>query len=390
MEDSRSGWIIGAIQLVFVIAIIGLALFLTNALKADNGAPPPGQLQSQSDRTMEVLAMVPARETYAPTVRLNGVVQSQTQTRIAPQVGGRVVFVSENFKPGAAVARGETLFRIDPSDYELAVEQAQANIDSAASDLALLEAEAQLALEEWEDLFPGQPISDLAARRPQIAAAQSRLASARAAKKTSQLALSRTRIVASTDSRVLATSLNEGQVVGANVSVGEIYALESVEVNAPLSTTQLTTLDPIIGRAVRLQPRGAGIAPIGGAVSRVDAMLDPRTRLATLYVTPETLDGLTVGDFVDVTLKADLIEDAHILPASAFFGRDGVWVITNGTLERRQLNRVGERGNDVIAHSFDYGEGVVALPPVEGYEGMKVSIRDGQPDTLTAGGQNAG
>jgi RND family efflux transporter MFP subunit len=390
MQDDRKGWIVGGIQLVFVIAVIGVALFLTNALKAKNGAPPPGQIQAASERSTDVSAVIPTRETYAATVQLNGVIQSQTQTRITPQVGGRVVYVSPNFKPGATVAQGEVLFRIDPSDYELAVEQAEANIASAVSDLALLEAEAQLAIEEWQELFPGRPITDLAARKPQIAAARSRLASAQAAQKTSQLALTRTRITASADARVLSTTLNEGQVVAPNVSVGDLYALNSVEVRAPLSTEQIATLTPVIGRTATLTPRGNGVGAINGTVTRLDATLDARTRLATAFISLDTLAGVTVGDFIDVTMQADPVADAMVIPASSFFGRNEVWVIVNGALERRSLIRLGERGSNAVVQGFDYGEGVITLPPVEGYEGMKVSLRTADEDRKVAGGQNAG
>ena len=389
MQDDRNGWVVGGIQLVFIIAVIGFALFLTNALKAKNGSPPPGQIQAASERSVDVTTVIPTRETYAATVQLNGVVQSQTQTRITPQVGGRVIYVSANFKPGATVAQGEVLFRIDPSDYELAVEQAEANIASAVSDLALLEAEAQLAIEEWQELFPGRPITDLAARKPQIAAARSRLASAQAAQKTSQLALTRTRITASANARVLSTTLNEGQVVAPNVSVGELYALNSVEVRAPLSTEQIATLTPLIGRTVSLTPRGSGLDDISGLVTRLDATLDARTRLATAFMSLDTLDGVTVGDFIDVTLNADPVEGAMVIPASAFFGRNEVWVVVDGKLSKRTLTKLGERGSETVVRGFDYDEGVIALPPVEGYEGMKVSQRALETDRLISGAYNA-
>ncbi|MEO1642957.1 MAG: efflux RND transporter periplasmic adaptor subunit, partial [Pseudomonadota bacterium] len=285
---------------------------------------------------------------------------------------------------------GELLFRIEPADFELAVEQAQANIDSAASDLALLEAEAAVAIQEWEELFPGQPITDLAAREPQIAAARSRLASAEAAKKTAALALSRTRISAPSDARVLNTQLNIGQVVGPNVTVGSIYALDSVEISAPLTTRQLETLQPVIERAAIIRPREQTDVAINGTVRRQNATLDTRTRLASIFIAPEASEVLTIGDFADVTLRADPVEEAMSLPATSFFGRDEVWIVVDGKLQRRKLVRLGERGDEAIVRGFDFGDGVVTLPPVEGYEGMKVSARSSVEERQLAGGRNAG
>ena len=390
MEDTRKGWMIGAIQLVFVIAGVAVALLITKSLSPDQSANASAAPQASSDAAVDLNVMQPVAETFTPTIKLNGVIQSQTQTNIAPQIGGRVVYVSPSFRPGAEIKAGELLFRIEPADYELGVEQAQANIDSASSDLALLEAEAEVALQEWQELFPGQPITDLAARRPQIAAAKSRLASAEAAKKTAALALSRTRIIAPSDARVLSTQLNVGQVVAPNVAVGSIYALDSVEISAPLSTRQLETLQPVIDRAALIRPREQSEVAITGTVKRQNATLDPRTRLASVFITPETLAGLTIGDFADVTLRADPVEDAMSIPASAFFGRDEIWVVVDGTLQRRTLIRLGERGETAIVRRFDSGDGVVSLPPVEGYEGMKVSARMPVDERQLAGGRNAG
>jgi hypothetical protein len=146
----------------------------------------------------------------------------------------------------------------------------------------------------------------------------------------------------------------------------------------------------VIGRTATLTPRGNGVGAINGTVTRLDATLDARTRLATAFISLDTLAGVTVGDFIDVTMQADPVADAMVIPASSFFGRNEVWVIVNGALERRSLIRLGERGSNAVVQGFDYGEGVITLPPVEGYEGMKVSLRTADEDRKVAGGQNAG
>lgn len=375
--------------MVFVVAVVAVALFITNLLSPAEGSSSAIP-QASADMAVDINVVQPTVQQFTPEIRLNGVIQSQTQTNIAPQIGGRVVYVSPNFRPGAAVTKGERLFQIETADFELAVEQAQANIDSASSDLALLEAEAELARQEWQELFPGQPITDLAARRPQIAAAKSRLASAEAAKKTAALALSRTRIIAPSDARVLSTQLDIGQVVAPNISVGSIYALDSVEISAPLSTRQLETLQPVIDRSASIQSNERTDIVIDGTIKRQNATLDPRTRLATVFIVPNTLEGLTIGDFATVVLKADPVQRAMKIPATSFFGRDEVWVVIDGALQRRSLIRLGERGDEVIVRDFDFGEGVVTLPPVEGYDGMKVSKRVLIEERQLAGGRNAG
>jgi RND family efflux transporter MFP subunit len=317
----------------------------------------------------------PVGETYAPELKLNGTVQSQAEVTVTAQVSGEIKQVGPLFKPGSMVPKGTVLFSIDRSDYLLAVDRAEAEIAAAKSDLALLQAEADVAIEEWAELYPGREISPLAARIPQIEANKARLAGADANMASAKLNLSRTQVRAPFDARVLATSLDIGQVVAPNQTLGRLVSLGSIEVVVPVSSTQLQTLQPIVGRRADLSPRGATVA-MPGQVVRVDATIDERTRLSKLYVVPDDTTGLTIGEFVDVRFQSDSENDALTIPASAMFAQGRVWVIDNGVLVSREVRVIGERGGDLVIENIDMGDGIVALPPTDAVEGQKVSSRD--------------
>ncbi|MGB5492402.1 MAG: biotin/lipoyl-binding protein, partial [Woeseiaceae bacterium] len=135
----------GALQLAFVVGVVGLALLLSSSLRPDSSGPSS---VARSNETV-VTIVTPAAAPFRPIIELNGVVQARTITRIVPQVSGRVVKVGATFRPGASVAKGNVLFVIDPSDYTLAVERTLAEIAIARSDLARLEAEAAAEREIW-------------------------------------------------------------------------------------------------------------------------------------------------------------------------------------------------------------------------------------------------
>ncbi len=372
MSVSRPSWLIGALQLIFVVGIVGIALMFTAALKPDS-APPRGAVTGEAS-VMNVSIIRPVPIDFTPTLNLNGVVAAQTQTQIIPEVGGRVIKVGANFKQGGFVKQGELLFQIDPRDYQLAVEQAEANIAAAQSDLQVLEAEAKLALTEWNDLFPGREISSLAAREPQMNAARARLASAKAAKKTAALALSRARVTAASDAKILSTSLDAGQVVAPNQSAGQLFALDNLEISVPLSTDELQLLLPVTGRTATLI-FSSGEPPRTGIIVRVNAVLDSRTRLASLFIKPEVAVDLTVGGFVDVVIDAPRVDGAITIPVSALSGRDQVWVIDNGKLYPRTVTVLGETSNSLTLAQFDTADGVLTIPPIEAYAGQPAAAR---------------
>jgi multidrug resistance efflux pump len=83
-------------------------------------------------------------------------------TPIVPQVSGRVSEVEIEFNQ--RVSAGELLFKIDPQDYQLALEQAQASFDQATQNIGassddIISAEAKLTQAEtyfdYAKLKPG-------------------------------------------------------------------------------------------------------------------------------------------------------------------------------------------------------------------------------------------
>ncbi|MDJ0919848.1 MAG: efflux RND transporter periplasmic adaptor subunit [Henriciella sp.] len=378
--------------MIFIIAVVGIAVAFSAALKPDdsNGAPTLSDLRGESEIT--VRTMQPAQIRYSPQVRVNGTVQASAEVLVSPQVSGEIRRVSSKFRAGSDVKRGDLLFEIERADYVLAVERAESEIAAASSDLAQLEAEARLAVIEWEELYPGREVNELAARIPQIEAAKARLASAIANKKTSELSLQRTRVYAPLDARVLSSTLDVGQIVSPGQTVGRLVTLESIELAVPVSLDQLAVIEPAIGRDVSFKRRGTVEAERNGTVMRIDASLDERTRLSNLYVSPASSERLRIGDFVDVIIASDPVDRAYVIPATALTGQSRVWVVEDGRLASREVTTLGERseGAEIITQAFDTGAGVVITPPLEAEDGQEVTARGGSAVATSASGVTNG
>ncbi|MEO1660648.1 MAG: efflux RND transporter periplasmic adaptor subunit [Pseudomonadota bacterium] len=388
----RSNLAVGIIQLVFVIGVIGAAVGLSQALKiqVNSNAPALSDLRSESEISVRVAPLQAL--SYTPVIKVNGTVQSSAEVSVTPQVSGEIRNVSANFRSGATVEQGDLLFEIDRADFILAVQRADAEIASAKSDLKQLEAEAALAIQEWEELFPGRDVNDLAARVPQIEAAQARLISAEANKRTAELSLERTRVYAPVDARVMSSSLDIGQIVSPGQAIGRLVGLDSIEFVVPVSLDQLNLLSPALGRSARIERKGSMDDQLMANVVRVDASLDPRTRLTNLYLAPARQADLRIGDFVVATLETETVTNALRLPATALSGQSQVWVVEDGVLMPRAVAILGEdpSGASVIAAPFDVADGIVALPPLEAEPGQPVAIRQINAATASVGGGDVG
>jgi len=130
-----------------------------------------------------------AEVAYAEVVSVTGEVVPALWATLSAQTGGTVVEV--RVEPGDEVEEGEVLIRIDPTDARLAVQRAEAALEAARAQLALLRAgprpeeiavaEAQLeaaraalaqAVAQRDQLRAGAIEAEIAAARAQLAAAR--------------------------------------------------------------------------------------------------------------------------------------------------------------------------------------------------------------------------
>jgi RND family efflux transporter MFP subunit len=361
----------GTFQLLFVIAVVGSAILLSVALKPDQTASYPSAIE----QTLPVSVVEPAVASYRPSVSLNGVVEARTITDVIPQVSGRVIEVSPEFRAGARVQKGGLLFRIDPADYELAVERTLAEIEAARSELALLEAQSMAERQVWNQQFPDRKIPDLIAKVPQIAAAKARIHSAEAARQAAQLSLDRTVVRTPFDARVLDTQLEVGQVVNTGSTVGSVFSVDSLEIAVPVSLQQLALIGNAIGQYAEITRIGSSNLALSGTVVRQAAALNETTRLGTLYVAAEESASLMLGEFVGIQIEGNDTPQALRVPAASLTSRDQVWVVNNGTLETRRVEVLGNDNDVAIVKTFDMADGIVAVPPAEGRVGLPVTIQ---------------
>lgn len=374
----------GTFQLLFVVAVVGSAILLSVALKPEQTAAYP----SAVTQTLPVSVVQPAVSNYRPTVSLNGVVEARTVTDVIPQVSGRVVEVAPEFRAGARVSKGGLLFRIDPSDYQLAIERTLAEIEAARSELALLEAQSTAEKQVWNQQFPDRKIPDLIAKVPQIAAAKARIHSAEAARQVAELSLRRTVVRSPFDARVLNTRLEVGQVINTGNNVGSVFSVDSLEIAVPVSLEQLALIGDAIGQDARITRVGNADLALSGAVVRQAAALNETTRLGTLYVAAEESEALMLGEFVGVQIEGNDTPQALSVPAASLTSRDQVWVVSNGVLETRRIEILGSDNEITVVRDFDVADGIVAVPPADGRVGLPVTVQ--MDSGLAAAGAGAG
>ncbi|MEL6687239.1 MAG: efflux RND transporter periplasmic adaptor subunit, partial [Pseudomonadota bacterium] len=308
---------------------------------------------------LAVMADYAKRQDVNLVVRTQGEARPQTEINLVPEVGGKIVYVSPNFIEGGIFRRGETLVRIDPSDYKVAVIRAEAAVAQAQQTLTREIAEGEIARTDYEDLGRGEP-SALALRLPQRAQAEAALQAAQADLENAKLQLTRTSVVAPFDGRVRTKSSDIGQFVAPGTQLGRIFSTDIVEVRLPFTDADLAKIDLSIAYVAENResaPRAKLSTTIGGVrqvwegrIMRTDATYDTQSR--ALFAIAEVFDpygegasdnGVPIapGLFVDAEIDGKVFENALVIPRDGLRVDDEIYVVDDkGKAEIRKVTVV--------------------------------------------------
>ena len=316
-----------------------------------------------------------------------GTVQPKVQAEVVPQVSGKVVSINPDFKDGGFIEAGEALITIDPRDYELAVQRAQAEVTRAEVELDIERAEAEISRQEWEQLNPGmEPPSPLIVREPQMRQARTRLEAAKAELATAELNLERARVSLPFDGRVVSEIVDLGQYVSSGQSIGKIYGIDAVEIEVPLEDRELAWFDvpanPVsinggdsvkTGSTVEVRSHFAGASHSWqGRVVRTTGEIDKTSRLVSVVVEVsepfKAANGrppLVPGMFVEVIIKGKILKNAISVPRYAVHNGNEVWVVNNNLLRIQPLGIARADKDFVYAISGIEDGAVVVVSPLD-------------------------
>ena len=375
-----------------IVLIVGVA---AAALIASARKAPPRIDRPALGPLVEVM---PTEVTDVPViVSGHGEVVARVVVDLMPQVTGQVVKIHRSLVAGGFFKAGEVLVVIDPRDYDLAVERAQAAVARAKVTLEREQAEAEVAREEWDGLHPGEEPTGLVIREPQIRQAEAEYAASVADLNIAKLNLERTLISLPFDGVIVSESVDVGQFVGNGTRLATVYGTDFVDVRVPLDSRELVWFDVPTGQGT-MGPRAEVSVKLGGRevtwsgrVTRMEAQVDQISRMihvvvevADPYQTNADHQPLLPGTFVDVSIFGRTLAGVVAIPRHAIRDGNRVWVYDDGALRVREVEVLrSDRLQSLVASGLDGNDLVVVSSLDAVTDGMKVR-RAGDESTGSA------
>ncbi|HEX7149849.1 MAG TPA: efflux RND transporter periplasmic adaptor subunit [Thermoanaerobaculia bacterium] len=375
----------------------------SSSAKAEEGRREQAPKQVQTD-------VVQARQ-LGTSVQVNGTLDAYDRATVGTKVAGRLQYMAVDL--GTRVSRGQLIARIDPTDYNIRLQQAEAGLAQARVRLglppeggsdsvdpndtppvrearAVLE-EARASRERYAALLKDGLVSKadfdqiqsqarVAESRYQDAFEEIRNRQAVASQRRAEAALARqqlsdTAVVAAFDGVVQQRIASLGEFLAAGAPVVELVKVDPLRFRADVPERDAATIR--IGQSVQLAVDGAP-REYTGRVTRLSPTITERTRVLQMEADIPNDGALRAGSFARATIVTDTSATSLAVPKEAivtFAGIEKVMLVEKGKTKEKPVTTGRRAGQWIeVLNGVKAGDEVV-LNPVNLKSGQAVVTR---------------
>ncbi len=302
--------------------MLGVAVLGSLAMMKMKPEPEKKDIDTR-EPLVDVMVLEPLATTFQ--VRTQGTVRPRTETILSAEVSGTITSISPDFVAGGVFQAGETLMRIDPTNYRVAVDKAEALVN-----------QRQIEFDGAKKLR-----SQGYRAESELASAAAALASAKAELVRAKRDFERTYIRLPYEGIVRVKETDIGQFVNPGSRLGVVFATDFAEVRLPLTDLDLAFVDLPDLAEITASVDGAGPMVTLTAVQkgvekkwraqivRGEGVVDERSRVTYAVARIEDpyrlhSDGtpLPMGTFVAASIDGSEILSVMRVPQSAVRGSD--------------------------------------------------------------------
>ncbi|MBQ3642068.1 efflux RND transporter periplasmic adaptor subunit [bacterium] len=325
-----------------------------------------GIMQAKAmSRPVEVQTMTPeVKEIYTESESA-GRLDAKDSVDVLARINGWLE--KRYFAEGAKIKKGQTLFLIDPNEYQIAVNNASANVRQTLAVLTnakkeLIRAEELVKKDYVSKSYYDEALANRDRSQASYDAAKAQLANA-------QLNLSYTKITSPIDGKIGKIIITEGNLVNPQsgplariVSISPIFAYFTLKSADYINLKKNDESKDLSDMEVKLILANGTLYNENGKIEFINNEIDETTGTISLRATFENKDELLVpGDFVTVKLKSAKPKKVLLVPqASALSDSNGyyVWTVDKDNKAVRKDIKVGEEIDKkwVVEEGLEEGE----------------------------------
>ncbi|WP_114310790.1 efflux RND transporter periplasmic adaptor subunit [Winogradskyella arenosi] len=360
-----------------ILSVLGVALILgaflvANYLIANKHKPKP-----VVPKVVKTVLVQNVQNTTVPLViAANGNLVAKERVELYSEVQGIFQRGSKLFKPGQKFNRGETLIRLDASEYYASVQSAKSDLyNSIAAIMPDLRLDFPEVYQKWQTYLNSFDLNKTTPKLPEISAEKENyfitgrgIVSAYYNVKNLEQRLGKYRISAPFNGILTEALVTEGSLVRSGQKLGEFINPSVYEMEVAISKSFADVLKE--GEAVRLTSLD-NLKDYQGKVSRINGSIDATTQTITVYIEVEHED-LKEGMYLEAQLDAEKVENAIEVDRNLLLDSEEIYVIKDSLLDVISVKPVHFSDEKVVLKDVPNGTLILKKPVPGAYAGMHV------------------
>ena len=293
MPTSRSPWLKWLLIAALIATLVFGVVRALNKRKVQQAAAQAAALALQNPPAFQIAAadLVKVQTLdIAQAVAVSGSLKAVKTALIKAKTVGEIADLQK--REGEAVAAGEVVARIDSTEAQARVRQAEQQAQAAKAQVVI----AQRAQDNNQSLVKQGFISPTALdnSNANLSAAQANHQAALAALDIARKALGDTTLRSPLSGLVSARLVQNGERVGLDARIMEVVDLSALELEAAISPADAVSVK--VGQTAELMVEGL-VSPVGATVARINPSVQAGSRSVLIYLRVQATPGMRQGLF---------------------------------------------------------------------------------------------
>ena len=377
LRNKKAQWILCIAVIIIVPILYHQVMGIITGIMMKKAMGMPANVQT----------MQPVEKEICSSTESAGRIEAKYSVDVVARINGWLK--KRYFEEGAKVEDGQTLFLIEPDEYQIAVNNAAAAVRQTQAALINAEKELVRAQELVKRDYVSKSYYDQAlATRDQARAA---LDSAKAQLANANLNLSYTKVTSPIKGKIGKIMITEGNLVNPQsgplariVSTSPIYAYFTLKSSDYLKLKKADSSADFSNMSVKIQLADGSIYDEEGVIEFVDNRIDPTAGTISLRATFQNNDELLVpGDFVKVIVTSKTPVKYMLVPQSCVLDEANgyyVWIINKDNQAEKRTIKVSDEidKNWIVTDGLEYTDTFV----VKGVQSIRMPGQKVNPTPL--------
>ena len=317
----------------------------------------------------------------------NGSLMSKRRVELYAEVQGVFKTSGKLFKPGQEYSQGETLIRIDASEYYASVQSSKSNLyNSIAAIMPDLRLDFPEVFPKWQSYLSGFDLNKTTPKLPEMTSEKENyfitgrgIISNYYNVKNLEQRLAKYNVRAPFKGILTEALATEGSLIRSGQKLGEYIDPTVYEMEVALSKTYASLLK--VGESVELRNIDH-TETYQGTVSRVNGSIDPTTQTITAFIEVKD-ETLKEGMYLEASLNAKEENNVIEISRNLFLDTEQIFIVRDTVLDLIDAKPVYFSDSKVVLRDVPDGTVILSKPIPGAYAGMLVKPYTSKPETTS-------